>query len=328
MLTTTHQFLPQAKPGPPVAAPKVLFIAGMTRSGTTLLGNVLNELPGFVGVGEVRSYWRATRDARLCGCGMPVSECEFWSNVAHWIEHHYGPFPAERALFLQRAHIRSLPLQLFRLKRAKKSASSPGAEYGQLLAQLYTGIGAVSSADVVVDSSKGPHDAYVISQFTELDLFVIHLVRDPRGVAYSWSRRAWNPDKPAGYFEQQPASEVAIRWVTRNAVTEILLARRLGPRYMRVRYEDFVSDPDETIGQISAMCTARRLPLPASGGVISFGPNHNVSGNPSRLATGPVPIRPDHEWTERMSRRPMLAATIGAAPLLRRYGYRLRPRPG
>jgi hypothetical protein len=328
MPARTHQSVPQAKPGSPASAPKVLFIAGMTRSGTTLLGNVLNELPGFVGVGEVRSYWRAMREAHLCGCGAAVPDCEFWSEVAGWIERHHGPVPVDRALFLQRAHIRSLPLQLVRLKRAKQSASSPGAEYAQLLAQLYAGIEAVSTADVVVDSSKGPHDAYVISRFTELDLFVIHLVRDPRGVAYSWSRRAWNPDKPTGYFEQQQASEVAIRWVTRNAITEILLARRLGPRYMRVRYEDFVSDPDETIGQISAMCTARKLPLPASGDVISFGPNHSVSGNPSRLATGPVPIRPDHEWTERMSRRPMLAATIGAAPLLRRYGYHLRPRPG
>lgn len=317
----------QSPTGPPAAAPKVLYIAGMTRSGTTLLGNLLNELPGFVGVGEVRSYWRARHEARLCGCGATVSECSFWSDVAGWIDDHYGPQPVDRALFLQNAHIRSLPLQLVRLTRAPEK-DSPAAEYAQLLSQLYEGIGAVSAAEVVVDSSKGPHDAYVVSRFTDLDLSVIHLVRDPRGVAYSWSRRAPNPDKPAGYFEQRRASEVALRWLTRNAVTEILLARRLGPRYVRVRYEDLVSDPDGTIGRISAAYAARELPLPVSGEVVSFGPNHNVSGNPNRLATGPVPIRPDREWSERMSRRPMLAATIGAAPLLRRYGYHLRPRPG
>jgi hypothetical protein len=152
------------------------------------------------------------------------------------------------------------------------------------------------------------------------------LVRDPRGVAYSWSRRAWNPDKPTGRDEQRDASEVAIRWVTRNALTEILLARRLGRHYMRVRYEDFVGHPDETIGRIAAMCAARPRRLPVSGNVISFSRNHSVSGNPRRLATGPVRIHPDREWRERMGRWPMLAATIGAAPLLRRYGYQLRPR--
>jgi sulfotransferase family protein len=326
MPATIHQSLPQAEPEP-VTAPKVLYIAGMTRSGTTLLCNLLNEIPGFVGVGELRTYWRAMRETRQCACGATVPECAFWSEVAGWIERHGGPPPIERALFLQRAHIRSLPLQLARLGRAKKSAHSPGAEYAQLLAQLYAGIGAVSGADVVVDSSKGPHDAYVISKFTELDLFVIHLVRDPRGVAYSSSRRVPIADKPTGYMDQHHASEAAIRWVTRNALTEILLRRRLGPRYMRVRYEDFVRHPDDTIAQISAMCAAGRLPLPALGDEVSLARNHMVAGNPRRHAKGPVRIRPDREWTERMARPSMLAATIGAAPLLRHYGYQLRPTP-
>jgi hypothetical protein len=325
MSATTHRALSQAKPESDASAPKVLYIAGMTRSGTTLLDNVLNELPGFVGVGEVRTYWRAMREPRRCRCGALVSECEFWSEVGAWAERHHGPLDVDRARFLQQSHVRSLPLPLARLLWAKESASSEGAEYARLMARLYTAIGAVGGADVVVDSSKGPHDAYAISKFTDLDLFVIHLVRDPRGVAYSWSRRAWHPDKPGGHFERLRASEVAIRWVTRNAITEILLARRLGPRYMRVRYEDFVADPDETIGRISAMCGARRQRLPVSDAEIPSGRrNHSVGGNPGQLTTGPVRIRPDHEWRERMGRRPMLAATIGAAPLLRRYGYEIR----
>jgi Sulfotransferase family len=326
MPTTTDQFLPQAKREPQAAAPKVLYIAGMTRSGTTLLCNLLNELPGFVGVGEARTYWRAMREPRWCGCGALVSECPFWAEVADWVERHGGPLDVDRARFLQLAHVRSLPLQLARLARAKESDSPPG-EYAQLMARLYAGIAAISGADVIVDSSKGPHDAYAISKFTDLDLWVIHLVRDPRGVAYSASRRLPNPDKPTGFMEQQQASEVAIRWVARNAVTEILLARRLGPRYIRVRYEDFVSNPDEAIGRISAMCTGRRERLPLSGDTISFSRNHSVAGNPKRLAEGPVRIRPDHQWTEQMARRSRLTATIGAAPLLLRYGYPLRPEP-
>ncbi len=325
MPATTSRSVPQVESEALAVAPKVLYVAGMTRSGTTLLDTVLNELPGFVGAGELRSYWRAMREPRMCGCGKVVSDCEFWTEVRAWIERHHGPLPVERAWSLQRAHIRSLPLQLARLARAKGGGPSPGREYAQLMTQLYEGIAGVSGADVVVDSSKGPHDAYVLSKFTELDLWVIHLTRDPRGVAYSWSRRAWNPDKPTGRDEHRQASEVAIRWVTRNGLTEALLSRRLGPRYMRVRYEDFVADPDGTVRRISAACGVPRALPGFSDGTIAFGPNHSVSGNPSRLATGPVRIRTDDEWTKRMARRPMLAATIGSAPLLRRYGYHLRP---
>ena len=109
-----------------------------------------------------------------------------------------------------------------------------------------------------------------------------------------------------------------------NALTEALLARRLGPRYMRVRYEDFVADPDRTITQISAMCGAGRRLEGLSEGVISFDTTTGLR-QPSRLSTGPVKIRTDDEWTKRMETRPMLAATIAAAPLLHRYGYPFAP---
>ncbi len=326
MHLTTDQPVPQAEPEGLSAAPKVLYIAGMTRSGTTLLDTLLNELHGFMGAGEVRTYWRAMREPRTCGCGALVSECEFWTQVTAWIERHHGALPVDRALYLQRAHIRSLPLHLARLARARGDEPSPGAEYAQLMELLYRGIAAVSGADVVVDSSKGPHDAYVLSRFTGVDLFVVHLVRDPRGVAYSWSRRAWHPDKPGGEFERMNASEVAIRWSSRNALTEALLARRLGPRYMRARYEDLVSDPQGTIERIAAMCGVRPEGPRISDGEVSLGPNHSVAGNPSRLTKGSVPIRADVAWTERMPRPAALAASLGSAPLLRRYGYRVLPK--
>jgi hypothetical protein len=326
MATTVHQPQPQADPESLVSPPKVLYIAGMTRSGTTLLSNLLNELPSFVAVGEVRTYWKAMREPRLCGCGATVADCTFWTDVAEWIERHGGPLPVDRARSLLDEHVRSLPLQLARLARASESDYSPAKEYAQLLQRLYEGIGAVGGAEVVVDSSKGPHDAYTISKFTDLDVFVVHLVRDPRAVAYSVSRRVKAPDRPGGYLVQQQAPEVGVRWMARNALSEVLLARRLGPRYMRLRYEDLVDAPAQTIERISAMCTGRKLPLPLSDNVISLGPNHSVAGNPKRHNSGPTRIRSDDEWTKRMARGPMLGATISTVPLLRRYGYPVRAR--
>jgi hypothetical protein len=39
---------------------------------------------------------------------------------------------------------------------------------------------------VVVDSSKRPANALLLAASDDIDLFVVHLVRDPRGVANSW----------------------------------------------------------------------------------------------------------------------------------------------
>ena len=61
---------------------KVLSILGPGRSGTTILGNILGEVPGFFAAGEVRFVWqRGLIERRPCGCGMPVPDCSVWSAV-------------------------------------------------------------------------------------------------------------------------------------------------------------------------------------------------------------------------------------------------------
>src|SRR5205085_6371000 len=61
---------------------KVLFIMGWTRSGSTILDNVLGELDGFFSAGELHYLWeRGLLENRLCGCGRVVPSCEIWSAV-------------------------------------------------------------------------------------------------------------------------------------------------------------------------------------------------------------------------------------------------------
>src|SRR5205823_1051409 len=49
--------------------PKVLYIAGPGRSGSTVLDQVLGELPGFVSTGELQALWqRGLVERRPCGC--------------------------------------------------------------------------------------------------------------------------------------------------------------------------------------------------------------------------------------------------------------------
>jgi hypothetical protein len=300
--------------------PKVLYVAGMTRSGTTLIGSVLNALPGFVDVGEIRSYWRAMREGRVCGCGVRVPDCEFWSQVAAWMEERFGPIPLDRALLLQR-RVRSLPSPLLRMATTRNRASGDAAEYARLVAQLYAAIGAISGATVIVDTSKGPHDAYALSKFTGVDLNVVHLVRDPRGVAHSWSRYKRVPDNTTGYFERRSATTVAVRWVARNALTETLLARRLGSHFARLRYEDFVADPNGAVARIARMCGVPVTEAPVRAGAITLSGNHSVSGNPDRLTRGSIQVRLDRGWLDEMPLRSRLATTAVSAPLMLRYGY-------
>ncbi len=61
---------------------KVLYILGAGRSGSTLLSNILGQLDGFQSVGELFYLWEnGLLKGGLCGCGEPVLQCPFWSEV-------------------------------------------------------------------------------------------------------------------------------------------------------------------------------------------------------------------------------------------------------
>jgi hypothetical protein len=56
---------------------KVLYIAGPTRSGSTLLSKILGEVDGFFNAGEIIDIWdRGLASDGLCSCGKAMSQCE------------------------------------------------------------------------------------------------------------------------------------------------------------------------------------------------------------------------------------------------------------
>ena len=61
--------------------------------------------------------------------------------------------------------------------------------YDALMGRLYREFATASDARVVVDASKQPADALVAGR-SGAEAYVLHLVRDPRGVAYSLAKRS------------------------------------------------------------------------------------------------------------------------------------------
>jgi hypothetical protein len=76
-----------------------------------------------------------------------------------------------------------------------------------------------------------------LSRFTEIDLHMVQLVRDPRGVAFSFNRKKAEPRRQTGFPRVDPF-RISAAWTLRNAFLESRLRRSLGERYMLLRYED------------------------------------------------------------------------------------------
>ncbi|HVT77479.1 MAG TPA: hypothetical protein VHD87_10645, partial [Acidimicrobiales bacterium] len=166
---------------------KVLYIVGTQRGGTTITGRVAGALPGFVYSGELRRLWARAGDADVrCGCGEVHAQCPVWSRVLP--ETLVGLAPAEvRAWQRVAAPDRGSARKLGWLLAGRGGEAD--AQFAAVTGRLYRAFATASGAHVVIDASKTPADAFVAAR-SGVDTYVLHLVRDPRGVAYSVARRA------------------------------------------------------------------------------------------------------------------------------------------
>jgi len=197
----------------------------------------------------------------------------------------------------------------------------------------------VTGARVIVDSSKIPTYAMLLRGLPGVDLRVLHLVRDSRGVVFSWQKRVRRTDgadadgSDAGGDDEMfryGAASASLRYAYYNGLTHALRAGRVPYRFLR--YEDLLAAPERRVRD--ALAFAGRPAEESELGFLGDGhaelePNHTVDGNPMRLQQGPVMLKVDDAWRREMG--PVDRALVSAltAPLLAAYGYPLgRPRHG
>jgi len=310
------------------AAPStVVYIAGSGRSGSTLLERIVGALPGYVNVGElIDTFRRVVKFDELCGCGASFSTCDFWVRVGERAFGGWDPDFVEEVSHLQRdvARQRHLPF-LVGPHRGSDRYQEKLQRYGEIYTRLYAAILAESGARVVVDASKGTAQALAVSHGAGVDLRLVHLVRDARGVAFSWAKAGVN--RPQGVtagttMARHQPQLTAARWIRVQA--EITAARRFLTASTMVRYEDLVSDPS---GEILRMMAALGLPIDdealrhVDGHAVDLPLSHGLSGNPSRFKAGRQELRLDEQWRRDMARWDRLSTTTIAAGSLTRYRY-------
>lgn len=303
---------------------KVLYIAGTGRSGSTILGNVLDRLDGFFSVGEFYAVWgRVLFNAGLCSCGVPYAECEVWGAVLNKAFGGTDGVDARKMKRVQKAstRLRYAPLMLTTWGR-RLLASRWNGGYRDNLERLYRAIQHTTGSRVIVDGSKLPLYGYVLETMPAIDLYVVHLVRDPRAVAYSWLRKKSRPAvRGEAYMPRRYSLGSSLGWAASSIVTEALWERS-PERYLVLRYEDFVERPQESVRRILDLVQEEATSLPfVSERGIELGINHNVGGNPSRFNTGTVELRPDEEWVSGIKTSDSRVVTSLTSPLLRKYGY-------
>ncbi len=282
-------------------------------------------------MGEMSVVWnRGLIENRVCGCGRAFRECPMWTQV---FDQAAGGMAAVDA-----GHMTQLRDQVFnpanlpRLRALRQylqgSQGAPPQPLAALagfageVARIYRAAAEVTGGRVLIDSSHNPLYGYLVGSIPDVEMSVVHLIRDPRAVMFSRQRRKFDPGRGKDMRTGRPAYVVG-GWVLWNALSELLFRPRAG-RYMQIRYEDFVTQPRTAAQKIVTWMGGDPDSLPfSSEHEVTVKPSHSVSGNPSRFELGAVTLHLDSQWKTQGHPADHALALLVTWPWLLRYNYPL-----
>lgn len=318
-----------------MVSPKIVFILGSQRGGTTIFGRLLGEIEGFHFAGAVRRLWLAVPKP-VCSCGSPNLSCALWSTVvpsvlsdgltmaevSRWQERH-----------LSNRHSWMGAMRLAMIGRQGRQVGSELASYAEVSERLYRELAHQTGARVVVDTSKHPNDAMLLRHLSKLPVYFIQIVRDPRGSAHSVQVRdvAKRPPRLSitggatrAALPVWRTAHATLNWLARHGASEALRSMVPAERSLLVRYEELAQRPDEVLRQVAAFVGENPTRFPDfSGGEVELQVSHSPSCS-KHLPAASVPLRLDDRWVTGLTSLQTATVDALAWPLMRRYGYQLR----
>lgn len=297
----------------------LVYIHSASHSGSTLLALQLARHPQVGTVGELSGTIYRAQPGYRCSCGSELVQCAFWQQVATAMRQRGFEYSATTA----QTDIRNAPGALLRwllkplhrgplleLLRDVGIALAPGGRAhlrGQqaLKTALAESVVECIGKPVLIDSSKSGLQLKYHLRNPRLDVKVIWLVRDGRGVSLSIARNQ-GETLPRGAYDWRRTNEEAQA-----------IARGLDPsRSIQVRYEELCTHPERTLAEVwkfvgVAPLSAQRLGAP---------PAH-VLGHGSRLG-GERRIQLNEKWRTELSAADLGSFEAVAGPLNRALGYR------
>lgn len=282
---------------------KVVFVAGASRSGSTLLGEALGAQPGVLNGGELALFWRDAARGNTCACGSTLTSCDLWGTALDRLARDAGIRREDyQRLARTRAQLArtTRPRKLARMRRSPDRWTADERHLVHATQSLYAFALELADADVLIDTSKTLPAMLFHDLSPQHVVTVVHLVRDPRAVVASTVRsrgvERGNPDSlPPG---AGPSIAIA-RWWWSNVMAGI--GSRRATDKLLVRYESFVSEPE---AQTRAICGSLGIDFDPTTiedrHLRVHSPSHAAVGNPRR-GTEITPILPDERWKQDLS---------------------------
>ncbi len=218
----------------PKPKPKVIYVMGAGRSGSTILGVALGNCDGIFFAGELDKWLPRAGEPTL----KDAARVAFWERVRGRMSAPEVLVGAGPRRYLERSSA------LFRIDRIRALARLR-APYRAATSELFAAIAATAEVGYVVDSSHYPLRAHELQSVADIELYLVLLVRSPRSVIASFARddvaeRRFNPLTTRIYLL---LTYLLSTWVFRVQPPE---------RRLVLFYEDLLADPVGVLGELLA----------------------------------------------------------------------------
>jgi len=298
---------------------------GAGHIGSTVFDIALSTHPHIESLGEIRKFhnfgWIDNKN-RKCACGSSVFECDFWSRVRQIWADKVGEKDGERYMYLQKK-IEGSRTGWARFFLNKMSPVSTLTEYNQMTEALYNAVQEISGKQYLVDSSLSPRRAYALTTNPNIDLHLIHFIRDGRGCI--WSLNKPNKKTLTKKYVPTPAWRTAKYWVSANIQSSRVFNRLPEEKRLRVLYEDFVTDPESIFNKIGSWIGEDLSGLVIDSNLVNADQTrHTVGGNRVRMLKE-ISIKPDFAWMENLPDKDRKTFWMMAGRMARKFGYVQHP---
>lgn len=298
---------------------RLCYVAGANHGGSTLLALLLDQHPGVVAVGEAGPIARVRSNSSYdCSCGDTLDRCTFYTAVADRLRDRSIPFdPMDWQIRYEMPHSAldrlafGLPprgaVALGRLRHAVLRHMPVTARMLEPIDQRNLAFARaaleVADAQLFVDATKVPERARMLADLPA-PLVVVHLIRDPRAVAFSGSRRGRDPVVIAQY------------WKRTHDTLDAMERHLRCEGWITLRYEDLCADPDAALRPVFQLVALEPIRVSRH----FNGSGHHVVGNKMRRGASQT-VSQDDAWETGMAPEVMDAVWKRTRSTAGRHGY-------
>ena len=216
---------------------KLIYLMGAGRSGTTALAIILGSHKDILCLGELHQFHEHILNGKSCTCSKVLSECEVWSPVIKQLNYPQNLISEiDKENNKVQKHKNILPLIL---DVANKSLTNKFID-NQL--ELFN---AIKKANPIkgyyLDSAKYIARALALRKSDEIDIRIIYLNRDPRGVIWSFKKQVQTSRsaiRTVGYY-----------WIINlfGHLVYLLLPKK---NILKINYEELSDNPNQSFNKI------------------------------------------------------------------------------